>query len=91
MIGQLKLAKKVYKNYPMSRLLIKVILCDLAELDMVDFDVIFGIYWLHASYASIDYRTHRVKFQSSSEPILEWKGTNSLFKSKFILYLKAQK
>ena len=44
---------------------------DLIELDMVDFDVILGMDWLHACYASVDYRTQELKFQFSNEPVLE--------------------
>ncbi|KAG5602033.1 hypothetical protein H5410_033403 [Solanum commersonii] len=42
-------------------------------VDMVDFDVIFGMDWLYACYASVDCRTRVVKFQFSNEPVLEWK------------------
>ena len=34
----------------------------LIELDMVDFDGILGMDWLHACYASIDCKTRVVKF-----------------------------
>jgi len=38
-------------------------MADLVELDMVDFDVILGMDWLHACYASVDCRL--VKFSLS--------------------------
>lgn len=63
-IGDSILAKKVYKGCPTS-VFYKVILCDLIELVIIDFDVILDIDWLHSSYTSIDYRTHRDKFQFS--------------------------
>ena len=34
----------------------------LVELDMVDFDVILGMNWLHVLYASVECRTRVVKF-----------------------------
>ena len=36
--------------------------------------MILFIDWLHACYASIDYKTWVVNFQFVNEPILEWKG-----------------
>ncbi|WP_262420523.1 hypothetical protein [Escherichia coli] len=35
---------------------------DLVELDQIDFDVIIGMDWLHACYASVDCRTRVVHF-----------------------------
>ncbi|XP_049356909.1 uncharacterized protein LOC125821531 [Solanum verrucosum] len=49
-------AKRVYKRCPIS-LSHRVTFVDLVELDMLDFDVILGMDWLHDFYASIDCRT----------------------------------
>lgn len=35
---------------------------DLVALDMVHFDVILGMYWIHVCYASVDCITRVVKF-----------------------------
>ena len=35
----------------------KVTLVDFVEFDMFDFDIILGMDWLHACFASIDCRT----------------------------------
>ncbi|KAH0784270.1 hypothetical protein KY290_003868 [Solanum tuberosum] len=66
-------------------------MADLVELDMVGFDVILGMDWLHACYASVDCRTRVVKFQFPNESVLEWKSSSVVPKDRFILYLKAMK
>ena len=58
---------------------------------MVDFDVILGMDWLHDSAASIDCRTRIVKFNFPNEPVLEWKGENSIPRGHIISCLKACK
>ena len=55
------LTKRVYPDCPIS-INQKNIMTDLVELEMVDFDVILGMDWLHACYASIDCKTRVVKF-----------------------------
>ena len=69
----------------------KVTSADLVELEMVDFDVILGMGWLHSCYASVDCRTRIVRFQFPDEPILEWKGSSLAPMGRFISYLKARK
>lgn len=56
LVGELIVAKRVYRSCPIF-ILHKVVPCDLIELSIVDFDVILGMNWLHATYASIDCRT----------------------------------
>ncbi|KAH0669077.1 hypothetical protein KY289_023570 [Solanum tuberosum] len=89
-IGAYIVARKVYRNCPIC-ILHKILPCDLVELNMVDFDVVLGMDWLHAYYASIDCRTRRVKFQFPSEPILEWESQNVVVKGRFISCIKARK
>ena len=52
---------------------------------MVEFDVIHGIDWIHACYASIN------QVSVSNEPVLEWKSSSPGPKGHFISYLKARK
>ena len=49
---------------------------DLIDLEMIDFDVILGMYWLHSCYTIVDCRTRIVHFHFPDEPILEWKGSS---------------
>ena len=84
------IARRVYKNCPVT-ISHKVTSADLVELEMVDFDVILGMDWLHSCYASVDCRTRIVHFQFPNEPILEWKGSSLALMGRFISYLKPRK
>ena len=82
-VGDSIIAQKVYKKCPII-LHHRVLLADLIELDMVDFDVILGMDWLYSSYASIDCRTRMVKFQFLGASMFEWSG-NSVTQESFNL------
>ena len=64
---------------------------DLIELDMVDFDVILGMDWLHSCYELIDCRTRVVKFQIPNDSIIEWSSSSAVPNGHFISYLKVRK
>ena len=89
-VGDPVIARRVYRNCPVT-VSQKVTSADLVELEMVDFDVILGMDWLHSYYASVDCRTRIVRFQFPDEPILEWKGSSLAPMGRFISYLKARK
>ncbi|KAH0650238.1 hypothetical protein KY284_030150 [Solanum tuberosum] len=89
-VGESILAERVYRDCPIS-ISHKSTRADLVELDMIDFDVILGMDWLHACYASIDCRTRVVKFQFPNEPVIEWSSSSAVPKGHFISYLKARK
>ena len=61
LVGDSILAERVYRDCPVF-INHKSTMADLVELDMVDFDVILGMDWLHACYALVDCRTRVVKF-----------------------------
>ena len=60
-VGDSIVAQKVYKKCPVT-VLHRVLLADLIELDMVDFDVTLGMEWLYSCYTSIDCCTRVVNF-----------------------------
>ena len=51
---------------------------DLVELDMLDFDIILGMDWLHACSASIDCRTRVGRFNFPNVNVVYWKWGNSI-------------
>ena len=69
------IARRIYRNCPVQ-ISQKVTSADLLELEMVDFDVIVGMDFLHSCSASIDCRIMIVRYQFQDEPILEWKGSS---------------
>ncbi|KAH0642176.1 hypothetical protein KY285_034832 [Solanum tuberosum] len=76
-VGESTLAKRVYRDCVIS-INHKNTMADLVKLDMVEFDVIIGMDWLHACYASIDCRTRVVKFQFPNEPVIEWSSSSAV-------------
>ena len=62
-------------------------MADLVELDMVDFDLILRMDWLHACYVSIKCRTRAIKFQI---PNKQWNSSSIVPKGCFICTLRQE-
>ena len=56
---------------------------------MLDFDVIFGMDQLDASFTTIDCRTRVVRFNFPNELVIDWKDGNSIPRGCIISCLKA--
>ena len=52
-VGELLVSKRLCRNIPVM-FPNRVTNVELVELDMINFDVILGIYWLHDCFSSID-------------------------------------
>lgn len=66
----------------------KELLVELIVLDMQDFDVILGMDWLVACYASVDYHGNRVNFQIPSELEFSFIGSIGVTPPHIILALQ---
>ncbi|WMV08369.1 hypothetical protein MTR67_001754 [Solanum verrucosum] len=73
-VGDSIVTKRVYRNCHIF------VSHRVTHVDLVDFDVILGMDWLHACYASIDCRTRLVAFKVPNEPIMSWEWRNYVLK-----------
>ena len=89
-VGESIIAERFYHDCPIF-IHHKNVVADLVQLDMVDFEVIVGMDWLHVFYASTDYRIWAVMFQIHNEPAIEQECSSAGPKVHFISYLKARK
>ncbi|KAF3667099.1 RNA-directed DNA polymerase -like protein [Capsicum annuum] len=89
-MGDFVMARRVYKNCVVS-ILSRDTVADLLELDIVNFDAILGMDWLHSCYAALDCRTQKVTFSFPNEPTIEWEGHSLAPREHFISYLRARK
>jgi len=66
-------------------------LVDLIELDVLDFDVILGMDWLHSCYASLDCRTRKIILKFPNKQVIKWEWSYLVPKERFISYIRARK
>ena len=71
------LQKGVYRNCPIM-FPNRVSYVEVVELYMIDFDVILGMDWLDACFASIVCKTRVVKLNFLNDPVLDFKRGNSI-------------
>lgn len=64
---------------------------EFVKLDMLDFDVILGMDWLDAFFASIDCRTQVVKFEFPNKSIPKLKEGSSIPRARIISCKKSYK
>ncbi|XP_070046388.1 uncharacterized protein [Nicotiana tomentosiformis] len=62
---------------------------DFLLLDMMDFDVIFGMEWLFPYHVILDYHTKTMTLAMPGSPRLGWKGSLGFTSSRVISFLKA--
>ncbi|KAF3616825.1 RNA-directed DNA polymerase -like protein [Capsicum annuum] len=86
-VGKTIIARQVYRSC-LIMIFQKATSADLVELEMIDFDVILGMDWLHSCYATVDFINRIVQFQFPNEPVLKWKGSVFAFRGQLISYLR---
>ncbi|XP_070046306.1 uncharacterized protein [Nicotiana tomentosiformis] len=64
---------------------------DLLLLDMVDFDVIFGMDWMSSYHVILDCHAKMMTLAMPGLPRLEWRGTPGHSTSRIISYMKAHR
>ena len=62
LVSESVLAERVYHDCPIS-VNHKSTMTEFVEFNMIDFDFILGMYYLHSFYALVDCRTRVAKFQ----------------------------
>lgn len=69
-VGELVFPRTIHKNCPIM-LLNRVFYVNLVEHNMFEFDIILGICWFHACFASFDCRTRVVRVKFPNEPAFD--------------------
>lgn len=82
-VGQSILVDRFYRGCTIT-INQKDTIIDWVDLDMVDFDIILNLDWLHAWYASVDFKSRVVMFEIPKDTIIEWKSCSTMPQDNFI-------
>jgi hypothetical protein len=74
LVGGVVIASDICKSC-VTKIAYRELVADITLLEMKDFDVILGMDWLAANYASVDCRSKKVKFQIPSEMEFSFVGS----------------
>ena len=69
----------------------KILLVDLVELEILEFDVILGMDWLFAHHAVLDYFNKVVALSIPGKPVIRYQGDPSVVSPCLISALTARK
>uniref|UniRef100_A0A2N9FVM9 RNA-directed DNA polymerase n=1 Tax=Fagus sylvatica TaxID=28930 RepID=A0A2N9FVM9_FAGSY len=89
-VGGVVIANDICKSC-VTKIADRELVADLTLLEMKDFDVILGMDWLAANYASVDCRSKKVKFQIPGEMEFSFVGSGASVTPCVISALQARR
>uniref|UniRef100_A0A2N9GS05 RNA-directed DNA polymerase n=1 Tax=Fagus sylvatica TaxID=28930 RepID=A0A2N9GS05_FAGSY len=89
-VGGVVIASDICKSC-VTKIADRELVADLTLLEMKDFDVILGMDWLAANYASVDCRSKKVKFQIPGEMEFSFVGSGASVTPCVISALQARR
>uniref|UniRef100_A0A2N9FT08 Reverse transcriptase n=1 Tax=Fagus sylvatica TaxID=28930 RepID=A0A2N9FT08_FAGSY len=89
-VGGVVIASDICKSC-VTKIANRELVADLTLLEMKDFDVILGMDWLAANYASVDCRSKKVKFQIPGEMEFSFVGSGASVTPCVISALQARR
>ncbi|XP_075080099.1 uncharacterized protein LOC142165444 [Nicotiana tabacum] len=89
-VGESLLAEYVYRSCQI-RVEGRDTLVDLIVLDMIDFDMLMGMYWSSSCYAIVDCHAKIVRFEIPNEPSFILRGSQVPETCKIVSFMKDQR
>ncbi|XP_070034779.1 uncharacterized protein [Nicotiana tomentosiformis] len=89
-IGESVIVRRVYQGCDMM-IYDHHTLSDLNELEMVEFDVIMGMYWLASCYTNVDCLKNVVRFNFQESPLLNGRVTLQYLRETIFLALRLER